>query len=69
MYAASLVLVMAGNLTKKYSTKSLVWKHFGLMTDESGGGVQPDSPVCRICGTQVRARTGNTSNLLSHLKK
>ena len=39
------------------------------MTDESGGGIQPDSPVCQICSTQVQARTGNTSNLLSHFEK
>ena len=36
---------MAGKLTEKYGTKSPVWKHFGLMTDENGGGIQPDSPV------------------------
>ena len=43
----------AGQLTEKYGTKLPVWKHFGLNTDESGGAVQPDSLVCRICGTQV----------------
>ena len=56
-----------GQLIEKYGTNSPVWKHFVLMTDESSGGIQPDSPVCRICGTQVRARTGNTSNYLLSL--
>ena len=55
-------------LTEKYGTKSAVWKHFGLLTDDSGLGIQQDNPVCRICRVQVRATTGNTSNLLSHLK-
>ncbi len=55
-------------LTEKCGTKSAVWKYFGLIADDSGGGSQQDNPVCRICGVQVRAATGNTSNLLSHLK-
>ncbi len=56
-------------LTEKCGTKSAVWKYFGLLiADDSGGGSQQDNPVCRIGGVQVRAATGNTSNLLSHLQ-
>ncbi len=55
-------------LTEKSGTKSAVWKYFGLIADDSGGGSQQDNPVCRICRVQVRAATGSTSNLLSHLK-
>ena len=39
-------LICNWQLSQKYGTKSLVWKHFSLMTDESGGGIQPDSLVC-----------------------
>ncbi len=56
-------------ITEKCGTKSAVWKYFSLIANDSGGGSQQDNPVCRICGVQVRAATGNTSNLLSHLKK
>ncbi len=55
-------------LTEKCGTKSAVWKYFSLIVDYSGGGSQQDNPVCQIGGVQVRAATGNTSNLLSHLK-
>ncbi len=63
-----LVMASGQQLTEKCSTKSTVWKYFGLIADDSGRGSQQDNPVCRICGMQVRAATGNTSNLLSHLK-
>ncbi len=63
-----LVMASGQQLTEKCGTKSAVWKYFGLIADDSGGGSQQDNPVCRICGVQVRAATGNTSNLLSHLK-
>ncbi len=55
-------------LTEKCGTKSAVWKYFGLIADDSGGGSQQDNPVYQICGVQVMAATGSTSNLLSHLK-
>ena len=55
-------------LTEMNGTKSPVLNYFGLLTYENGRGVEPDSPVCKICHTQVRAKSGNTSNLLSHLK-
>ncbi len=63
-----LVMASRQQLTEKCGTKSAVWKYFGLIADDSGGGSQQDNPVCRICGVQVRAATGSTSNLLSHLK-
>ena len=67
-YSSLVIMATAQQLTKKYGTKSAVWKHFGLLTDNSGLGIQQDNPVCRICRVQVRAITGNTSNFLSHLK-
>ena len=59
---------VAEQLTKKYGTKSPDWNYFGFMTVENGRGVELDSLICKICHTQVRAKSGNTSNLLSHLK-
>ena len=56
-------------LVDKSGTKLLIWKHFGLISDQKGKGVQPENPVCRICHNRVQAKTGNTSNLLSHLRK
>ena len=67
-YSSLVIMATTQQLTEKYGTKSAVWKHFGLLTDDSGLGIQQDNPVCRICRVQVRATTGNTSNLLSHLK-
>ena len=55
-------------LVEKSGTKSLIWKHFGLLSDQEGKGIQPENPVCRICHNRVQAKTGNTSNLLSHLR-
>ena len=53
-------------LTKKCGTKSPVCNYFSLLTDENGKCAQPDNLVCKICHTQVQAKSGN--NLLSHLK-
>lgn len=55
-------------LTEKYGTKLPVRNYFSLLTDENRRGVEPDSPICKVCHTQVRAKSSNTSNLLSHLK-
>jgi len=39
---------MAKQITEKCRTKSPVWKHLGLLTDEGGVDIQPDSgPVCQ----------------------
>ena len=55
---------VAEQLTEKYSTKLLAWNYFGILTDENRKGVEPDSAICKICHTQVRAK----SYLMSHLK-
>ena len=55
-------------LVEKNGTKSLIWNHFGLLSDQEGKRMQPENPVCRICHNCVRAKNGNTSNLLSHLR-
>ena len=51
-------------------TKSVVWQYFGLEADEKNIPKQEleDQPVCRKCYKRVRAKHGNTSNLLSHFR-
>ena len=47
----------------------MVWNYFGLRVNENGVVLQEmeDEPVCRTCKKSVRAKSGNTSNLLAHL--
>ena len=54
-------------LVEKSGTKS-IRNHFGLLSDQEGKRMQPENSVCRICHNRVLAKTGNTSNLLSHLR-
>ena len=58
------------NLVAKKNAKSVVWQYFGLEADEKNIPKQEleDQPVCRKCYKRVRAKHGNTSNLLSHLR-
>ena len=44
-------------------TKSKVWQYFGY-NDEN-----KDKATCRLCFTDVSCKTGNTSNLMMHLKR
>ena len=55
-------------LVAKNGTKSVVWKYFGLVPDDNGKGSNENRPICRICRLPVRTKSGNTSNLLSHIK-
>ena len=57
------------NLVTKKNAKSVVWQYFGLEADKKNIQNQKleDQPVCRKCYKWVRAKHGNTSNLLSHL--
>ena len=57
------------NLVTKRNAKSVVWQYFILEADEKNIPKQEveDQPVCRKCYKRVRAKHGNTSNLLSHL--
>ena len=43
---------------------SAIWSHFGLKPDSE----YENTPVCRLCGKDVAAKLGNTSNFFSHLK-
>ncbi|XP_048867860.1 E3 SUMO-protein ligase ZBED1-like isoform X2 [Brienomyrus brachyistius] len=47
---------------------SAVWTHFGFKK-EDGVILKSDSPICRACGKAVPAKSGNTTNLMHHLRK
>ena len=55
-------------LVKKSGTKSVVWDFFGLEQGRDGKPIDDGSVICRSCRPRVIARSGNTSNLLAHLK-
>lgn len=56
------------SLIKKPGTKSVVWKYFGMQTDEDRRTLpeKEDKPMCRACKKAVLAKGGNTTNLLTH---
>ena len=56
-------------LVAKPNTTSPVWIHFGLEADVKGKPKSLENVICRICDSNVQAKTGNTSNLFAHLKK
>ena len=43
-------------------TKSKVWQYFEYKDENK------DKATCRLCFTDVSCKTGNTSNLMSHLR-
>ena len=59
---------MTEELLSKSRTKSKVWDYFGLQKGADGKPLDDGSAVCRTCRARVKAKYGNTSNLMSHLK-
>ena len=57
-----------GLVSKSRGRKSAVWIYFGFEADEEGRPKVQDAVICRLCKKSVSAKSGNTSNLLSHLK-
>ncbi len=57
-------------VAKKRNTKSKAWIYFGLRVTDDGEVIEEhqQQPICRKCGTVVRAKEGNTSNLFQHLR-
>ena len=60
-------------LVSKEKATSLVWNYFGLEADKDGKPINAEKAICRIasgCGKKpVLAKGGNTSNLLTHLRR
>ena len=44
-------------------TKSKVWQYFGYKDENK------DKATYRLCFTHISCKTGNTSNLMTHLKR
>ncbi|XP_065899760.1 E3 SUMO-protein ligase ZBED1-like [Dysidea avara] len=55
-------------LVARKNATSPVWTYFGLEKESDGRIKSEDVAVCRKCYQRVRAKGGNTSNLLSHLR-
>ena len=55
-------------LVDKPGCKSEVWKYFGLKCNEEKRPVIDGYAFCRECKAKVAARSGNTSNLIAHLR-
>lgn len=59
---------MTEELVSKVSAKSVVSDYFGFRKDSEGKPIDDGCAICRTCRGRVKAKYGNTSNLLSHLK-
>ena len=59
---------MTEELVSKTSTKSIVWNYLGFRKDFEGKPFDDGAVICRTCRGCVKAKYGNTFNLLSHLK-
>lgn len=57
----------SSNLIPKKSTKSDVWRHFGLK-HKHGMAFELDKPVCRLCSVKESAKDVNITNLFAHFK-
>ena len=55
-------------VSKPGAKKSSVWEYFGFEADDEGKPVNEDRPICKKCSRTVATKSGNTSNLLSHLR-
>ena len=59
--------VAVGTLLPKLGTKSSIWCYFGLRED-GGKAVDDGKVVCRLCYRSVMAKSGNTSNIMAHIR-
>ena len=59
---------MTESLVTKTGTKSKVWDYFSLQKGVDGNPIEDGCVISRTCQGHVKAKYGNTSNLLSHLK-
>ena len=56
-------------VAKKTAGNAPVWQHFGFQPNEKGEPANVDVAVCKLCMRDVKAKGGNTSNLVCHLEK
>uniref|UniRef100_A0A1X7UD13 BED-type domain-containing protein n=1 Tax=Amphimedon queenslandica TaxID=400682 RepID=A0A1X7UD13_AMPQE len=60
--------VLSATLLPKPGTKSAIWQYFGLKANENGEVLEDSKAFCRLCSRAVMARSGNTSNLMAHVR-
>ena len=71
MDAPAVVNLIARSVPKympKPSSKSTIWEYFSYKQDDDRKLIEDDGFFCNICHRSVSAKSGNTSNLMSHLK-
>lgn len=56
------------DLVRKPGSKSCVWNYFGLEKGTNGEAIDTGHAICRTCFRKVAAKSGNTTNLLAHLR-
>ena len=62
------VFIKQMELVDKPGSKLAVWKFFGIKCDEEERPIIDGHAFCRQCKAKVAARSGNTSNLIVHLR-
>jgi BED zinc finger len=58
----------AAKLVKKLNSTSKIWNFFGFDSDTRGYPIDNGKPKCRSCLREISCKSGNTSNLLKHLR-
>ena len=58
----------ATNFLPKPGAKSAIWQYFGLKADGNGKPIDNGLVYCKVCRRGVMAKSGNTSNLMAHLR-
>ena len=68
MMATSSTTSQCDTIMAKPTAKSIVWDYFGVEKGSNGRPTNLDVAICRSCHKSVKAKNGNTSNLLGHLR-
>ena len=64
--ATSLATSQSDTIMAKHSVKSIVWEYFGVEKGPNGRPTNLDVAICQSCHKSVKAKNGNTSNLLGN---
>ena len=59
-------LQLANFWGKKRKNASMIWDHFGFVTDDKGVIVNKEKVTCRHCHAELKYQGGSTSNLQYH---
>ena len=64
---APAVVNLIARSVPKPGSKSTIWEYFTYKQDGNGNLIEDDGIFCNICHRSVSAKSGNTSDLMSHL--